>query len=88
MLTIQLAVLGLASCLVSLVSATALTYKVLPNEKACFFSNVEQQGAKIAFYFAVSFSVKDLAFHVDLLRVLRVLTCIWLRRCNLAAPSI
>ena len=38
----------------SYASATALTYKLIANEKACFFSNVEQQGAKIAFYFAVS----------------------------------
>ncbi len=40
--------------LACLSSATALTYKLSPNEKACFFSNVEQKGAKIAFYFAVS----------------------------------
>jgi hypothetical protein len=36
-----------------MVSATALTYKLLANEKACFFANVENKGAKIAFYFAV-----------------------------------
>ena len=36
-----------------LVSATALTYKLSPNEKACFFAFVEQKGAKLAFYFAV-----------------------------------
>ena len=35
------------------ISATALTYKMQPNEKACFFTNVAQKGAKIAFYFAV-----------------------------------
>ncbi|KAI9789525.1 MAG: hypothetical protein M1835_001607 [Candelina submexicana] len=35
------------------VTATALTYKLTPNEKACFFSYVEQKGAKVAFYFAV-----------------------------------
>lgn len=35
-------------------SATALTYKLTPNEKACFFTQVNQQGAKIAYYFAVS----------------------------------
>ncbi|KAI9722950.1 MAG: hypothetical protein M1812_001399 [Candelaria pacifica] len=34
-------------------TATALTYKLTPNEKACFFSYVEQKGAKVAFYFAV-----------------------------------
>jgi len=37
----------------SSISATALTYKLQPNEKACFFTNVAQKGAKIAFYFAV-----------------------------------
>lgn len=34
-------------------SATALTYKLTPNEKACFFTQVDQPGVKIAFYFAV-----------------------------------
>ena len=37
----------------SLVSSTALTYKLAAHEKACFFTGVEQKGAKIAFYFAV-----------------------------------
>ena len=45
---------GLLLYFISLVSATALTYKLAPNEKACFFTNVEQPGAKLAFYFAVS----------------------------------
>lgn len=49
-----LALTGLLACFFSYASATALTYKLVANEKACFFSNVEQQGAKIAFYFAVS----------------------------------
>ena len=44
---------GLAS-LASSVSATALTYRLEANEKACFYSNVEQANAKVAFYFAVS----------------------------------
>ncbi|MCJ1370003.1 hypothetical protein MMC20_001215 [Loxospora ochrophaea] len=48
-----LPVCGLLAYAVSLVSATALTYKLVPNEKACFFSFVEQKGAKLAFYFAV-----------------------------------
>jgi len=38
----------------SVASATALTYKLAPNEKACFFTFVEQRNAKVAFYFAVS----------------------------------
>lgn len=44
---------GLAS-LVSSISATALTYRLEANEKACFYTNVEQSNAKVAFYFAVS----------------------------------
>lgn len=43
---------GLAS-LVSSVTATALTYRLEANEKACFFNNVDQSNAKVAFYFAV-----------------------------------
>ena len=41
-------------------SATALTYKLVPNEKACFFSFAEQKGQKLAFYFAVRFLVVPL----------------------------
>ena len=51
------ALTGLLACIFSYASATALTYKLVANEKACFFSNVEQQGAKIAFYFAVRRSI-------------------------------
>lgn len=50
---------GLIASLSSLASATALTYKLLANEKACFYTDVEQKGAKIAFYFAVSISSRD-----------------------------
>ncbi|KFY35435.1 hypothetical protein V494_05891 [Pseudogymnoascus sp. VKM F-4513 (FW-928)] len=54
-LTMRLSVwaCGLLASLSPLVSATALTYKLSANEKACFFSSVEHSGAKIAFYFAV-----------------------------------
>lgn len=45
---------SLVAYLLPLVSATALTYKLTPNEKACFFSYVEERGAKLAFYFAVN----------------------------------
>ncbi|MCJ1330778.1 hypothetical protein MMC10_007465 [Thelotrema lepadinum] len=45
--------MGFIACLVSLSSATALTYKLAPNEKTCFFTNVPSGGSKIAFYFAV-----------------------------------
>jgi hypothetical protein len=48
------------------VSATALTYKLTANEKACFFTNVENKGAKIAFYFAVSrYSVLGIGHGAD-----------------------
>ncbi|KAF2095810.1 hypothetical protein NA57DRAFT_43823 [Rhizodiscina lignyota] len=43
----------LLAFLVASASSTALTYKVQANEKACFFTETEQKGAKIAFYFAV-----------------------------------
>jgi hypothetical protein len=39
--------------LATLVSSTALTYKLAANEKACFFTQVDNKGAKVAFYFAV-----------------------------------
>ncbi|KAI9822474.1 MAG: Transmembrane emp24 domain-containing protein 3 [Pycnora praestabilis] len=44
---------GLLACYISAVSCTALTYKLTPNEKSCFFTFVEQKSAKVAFYFAV-----------------------------------
>ncbi|MCJ1430446.1 hypothetical protein MMC29_008364, partial [Sticta canariensis] len=44
---------GLLASVIPLISATALTYKLTPNEKACFFTFVDQKGAKLAFYFAV-----------------------------------
>lgn len=47
------AVLGFLSLAVSTVSATALTYKLGANEKACFFAQVERSDSKVAFYFAV-----------------------------------
>ncbi|KAI5193529.1 thymine dioxygenase [Aureobasidium subglaciale] len=60
------ALLGLLGFLTSFVSATALTYKLPPNGKECFYSHIEQKGAKVAFYFAVqsggSFDV-DYAVH-------------------------
>lgn len=37
----------------SLVSATALTYKLAANEKACFFEDIDRLNSKVAFYFAV-----------------------------------
>jgi hypothetical protein len=37
------------------VEATALSYKIEANEKACFYTDVQRSGEKIAFYFAVRF---------------------------------
>lgn len=48
------ALLSFLGLLTSFVSATALTYKLPPNGKECFYSHIEQKGAKVAFYFAVS----------------------------------
>ena len=50
---LQLIAYGLLAYASSLVSATALTYKLTPNEKACFFTRVDQHNSKVAFYFAV-----------------------------------
>lgn len=44
---------GLLALFASQVSATALTYKLVANEKACFYANNQDKGQKIAFYFAV-----------------------------------
>ncbi|MCJ1441057.1 MAG: hypothetical protein MMC23_001543 [Stictis urceolatum] len=57
---------GLLAYCISLTSATALTYRLSPNEKACFFTWVKDKGSKVAFYFAVqsggSFDI-DYAVH-------------------------
>lgn len=49
--------LGLVPAFASIIHATALTYKLAGNEKACFFAEIQpdQVNAKIAFYFAVRF---------------------------------
>lgn len=44
---------GLFACFVSQVAATALTYKLHANEKACFYAKTQKDNEKIAFYFAV-----------------------------------
>lgn len=44
---------GLIALFAAQVSATALTYKLTANEKACFYANNQEKGQKIAFYFAV-----------------------------------
>jgi hypothetical protein len=51
--------LSLLAAFISCIDATALTYKLAANEKACFFAEVqpEQVNAKIAFYFAVRYAL-------------------------------
>ncbi|KAL5338084.1 emp24/gp25L/p24 family/GOLD-domain-containing protein [Aspergillus crustosus] len=46
-------VISLLAYLVSSVTATALTYRLEANEKACFYKFVDQRNTKVAFYFAV-----------------------------------
>lgn len=46
-------VLSLLASAISLAGATTLNYKLEANEKACFYAQVEQTNAKVAFYFAV-----------------------------------
>ncbi len=50
-----LLIFSLLAAFYTSIHATALTYKLAANEKACFFAEVtpEQLNAKIAFYFAV-----------------------------------
>ncbi|KAK9318446.1 emp24/gp25L/p24 family/GOLD-domain-containing protein [Lipomyces starkeyi] len=43
----------LLSIFATSVYATALTYSVAANERACFYSQVNEPGVKVAFYFAV-----------------------------------
>ncbi|KAJ4346752.1 uncharacterized protein N0V89_010684 [Didymosphaeria variabile] len=47
------ALTGLLAYCATTVSATALTYRLEAHERACFFTNVETKGTKVAFYFAV-----------------------------------
>ncbi|KAI5838049.1 emp24/gp25L/p24 family/GOLD-domain-containing protein [Morchella snyderi] len=46
-------ILASITLLVSQVAATALTYKLAPNEKQCFYTFADKKYSKIAFYFAV-----------------------------------
>lgn len=45
--------ISLLALTISNVSATALTYKLAANEKACFYTTTTKQDVKVAFYFAV-----------------------------------
>ena len=53
---------SLLALAVTLVSGTALTYQLSGNEKACFYANVQRQNSKVAFYFAVCFHPKPMAY--------------------------
>ena len=44
---------GIIACMVTDVAATALTYKLSANERACFYTDTKKDEEKIAFYFAV-----------------------------------
>lgn len=44
---------GLWALLAARATATALTYKLNANEKACFYTATQHKDEKIAFYFAV-----------------------------------
>lgn len=46
-------IFSLLACLVSEAAATALTFKLPSNDKACFFAVTQKEAEKIAFYFAV-----------------------------------
>ena len=59
MMLASLSIVALLGSLISSVSATALTYKMAPNTKECFFANVDTKQAKVAFYFAVRFEWKS-----------------------------
>ncbi|KAL8970881.1 MAG: hypothetical protein Q9183_001309 [Haloplaca sp. 2 TL-2023] len=60
---IQLLSIGFLCHLYTLISATALTYKLQPSERACFFSYADQKGLKLAFYFAGRVLSKDTDLH-------------------------
>ncbi|KAF2160663.1 hypothetical protein M409DRAFT_28805 [Zasmidium cellare ATCC 36951] len=46
-------IIALLGLLAAFTSATALTYKMTPNEKECFYTYVDKVNSKVAFYFAV-----------------------------------
>lgn len=53
--------LAIAGAFISLASATALTFNLPANQKECFYAKVDQKGAKVAFYYAVSPSLPPVA---------------------------
>lgn len=50
---LTLLIFSLLACLVSEAIATALTFKLPANDKACFYAVTKNNAEKIAFYFAV-----------------------------------
>ena len=54
-------VYGLLTYFVAQAFATALTYKLEANEKACFYTGTKNKAEKIAFYFAVRFHLLSLS---------------------------
>jgi hypothetical protein len=83
---------GLIACMISNVAATALTYKLTANEKACFYALTKKTGEKVAFYFAVSFPV-DKESHLGACIGLKLTNCVllgpirWCIRCRLHRPG-
>ncbi len=58
---LRLAAYGALAWLAAEASATALTYKLLANDRACFYAAAETKGQKMAFYFAVRAYLPTLA---------------------------
>lgn len=74
---------GLLGLLASQVVATALTYKVHANERACFYTATQNKDEKIAFYFAVCAPIVGLWTTYSLAVILTRFY-----RCNPVVPSI
>ena len=56
-------IFSLLACLISEAAATALTFKLPANEKACFYAVTKKEAEKIAFYFAVRPPPRQLRLH-------------------------
>lgn len=50
---------GFIACLITNVTATALTYNIAAHEKACFYAETKKDNEKVAFYFAVGHATLD-----------------------------
>lgn len=76
-------VAGLMALMASNVAATALTYKLTANERACFYAATKNPNEKIAFYFAVC-GAPFLLQQLCCTRLIRLLTLSAQSRCNRA----